>query len=269
MRSGGPIFAMVVATVALAGAPAAAATITVTSPAGTFTNPGPTNSGDPFAFDTWLRTNVRNGGTVGITGDYPRSGTGSAYFSGPSNAKADFEYYFSTPFAASQITAFGYDWYRDSSSTAPAHLHPTLRLFVDADGDSGTASDRGYLVFELAYNPSVTPVPTDAWTTENALGAVLWSTGGLPDAFSNYTRALADWLALLPNLTVLGLSTGIGSGWSGSFEGAVDNIRLARNGVETVFNFELAEAVPGPASLPLLLAGLAALAVVRRRAGAG
>ena len=259
-----------VCAVAACISPLQASTVIVTSPAGVFTNPGPTNAGDPFAFDQWLRTNVRNGGSVGITGTYPRSGNGSMWMSGPANAKADAEFYFSpnANYLLSQVTAFRYDWYRNSSSTAPSHLHPALRLFVDQDGDLLTSGDRGYLVFERAYNPSVSPVPTDQWVTDDALGANLWSTGGLPDAFNIYNRTLTQWVGLMPDARVLGISAGIGSGWVGSFDGAVDNITIGFGSSVTTYNFELAAAAPIPEPVFFqmgALMGLSGLGLLRLR----
>lgn len=246
-----------------------ATVITVTTPPGVFTNPGPVNSGDPFVFDQWFRTNTRNGGCVGITGDHPDSGggNGSASFCVPNgSAKSDFEYYFSQPFALTTVTALQYDWFRESSSTAAAHLHQVLRLFVDADGSLATTGDRGYLVYERAYNPSVAAVPVDVWVFEDIFGANFWSTGGLPDPFAVYDRNFADWLALNPNMLVLGMSTGPGSGWD-LYEGAVDLITLGRNGDNTTWNFELAQSteVPEPATLLLLGIGVLGVGFVRRR----
>jgi|DewCreStandDraft_4_1066084.scaffolds.fasta_scaffold32753_2 hypothetical protein len=247
-----------------------ASTVIVTSPSGVLTNPGPTEVNDPFAFDQWLRRNVKNGGSVGITGTYPRSGNGSMWMSGPANAKADAEYYFNlnASYLLSNVTAFSYDWYRSSSSTAASHYHPALRLFVDGDGNLLTTSDRGYLVFERAYNPSVSPVPTDQWVTDNALGANLWATGGLPGAFNVYNRTLADWAGLLPNARVLGISAGIGSGWNGTFDGAVDNITIGFGSSVTTYNFELAAAAPIPEPVFFqmgALMGLSGLGLLRLR----
>lgn len=266
-----PRFASLVCAVVALGVSASVqgGTVIVTSPEGTFTNAGPNNATGPGAgFDTWYANNVRNGGSVGITSTYPDAGNGSIEFSGPANAKADFEYYFSpnNTFLLSSLTAFSYDKYRSSTSTAGVQYEPALRLAVS----DGTYS--GYLVYEGIYNGQ--PVaPLNTFTTANVLPAFVWGTGNLPGNFSVYNRTIADWVALLPNLKVYGLSTGIGSGWNGSFAGAVDNITYGVNGGDpTTFNFEVpAVATPEPTTLALAASGLVVLGVrqFRRRARVG
>jgi hypothetical protein len=237
--------------------------------------------------------NVRNAATVGIRTDLPRNGNGSAHFqSGPgTNGKADVEYLnFSTPgvptsgLAAmgllSQLSALSYEWYRVSASTASGHYHPSLRIYYDADGDFNTTNDRGYLIFERAYNPNTSPVPTDQWVLDDVYNwngpgqsANLWMTNaGNPSGsvLEIYNRTLQDWLSTpnpnpnYPSLNsgyavVYGFSFGVGSGWDGTFLGGVDTVTIGFNGVDTTYNFE----VPTPASTALL--GLGALAALRRR----
>lgn len=264
--------------------------VVVTSPAGLLTNANPAGISDPLALDTWLRRNVRSGGSVGITGDFPRAFDGSMYLSlgGSSNAKADAEIFFSdvTGKTLGNLSALKYDWYRDSTSTATAWLHPVLRLYIDADGSNATTTDRGYLVFERGYNPNTAAVPVDQWITDDVFNfdgagdsANLWWVQFGVGINEVYNRDLADWIAgqstagfaaLSGNSVIYGLSTGVGSGW-GAFEGASDRVTIAF-GTQPFerWNFELTQhpdtdpddptnAVPEPASAALSMMALLAL----------
>lgn len=248
--------------------PALASTVVVTSPTGLYTNPTPVNmSGSVPAYDTWYANNVRSGGAAGITSAHPDNGNGSIQFTAPAdnNAKADFEYYY-TPaesFLLSDLTALSYDVYRSSTSTASAKYEPALRMYV-SDGSGHT----GYLVYEGIYNNQSAPI--DTFASVNVQPDYIWATGTLPGAFSVYNRTAADWAMLLPNLRVLGLSTGIGSGWDGTFDGAVDNITIgSRNGGTTTYNFETAgtpvAVTPEPTTLIMVASGLAASGLFSRR----
>ena len=77
--------------------------------------------------------------------------------------------------------------------------------------------------------------------------------------------SLSAWASANPGIQVVGLSTGIGSGWSGKFAGAVDNIRFTVNGNTTSYDFEVA-AVPEPGAWALMIVGFGGVgAMVRRR----
>ena len=270
--------------------PAAAAVVHSNNPApgDSFTNPGGTNQGQAIGSSGWFYNNTRNGGVVGISDALPRSGNGSVSFASPSGAaKADIEFLanganFGGNYAATgslgsfaDLAAMSYDWYRSSASTTAAHLHPSLRVLLDADGNLATTGDRGGLVFERAYNGNGTnPVPTDIWLTDLITSQTkLWNFGlGLGfeydiDGDGTPYDTLAEWQAGLPNAVILGFSSGVGSGWGGTFIGAVDNIAWTIGSTTTSTNFEV-QAVPEPGALALFglaLAGLAAGA--RRRAG--
>ncbi len=225
------------------------------------------SAGSTYSPDTWFVNNVRNGGTAAITTAHGDNGNGSIQFTAPTagNVKADMEIYFSAPnsFLLSDLTAFSYDVYRGSSSTASARYEAALRLYVT----DGTHS--GYLVYEGTYNNQAPVV--DAFTSVNALPAYLWATGTTIDgAFSNYNRTAADWAALYPMMRVYGISTGVGSGWDGSFDGAVDNITIgSRSGGTKTYNFEAAASTavtPEPSSLIMLGTGvLGGVGAARRR----
>ena len=261
----------------------------VTTPAGTVVGAVGGVSDTPAA-DTWLRDNVRAGSTAGITANFPESGDGSAYMSSnDGSGKADWDYYKTGGFGnLSTISTYSYEWYRAAGSTVAAHLHPVMRLIVDIDGDTVTTpTDIAYLVFERAYNPATNPVPVGTWTTETITGSTnLWLSQPGQGIEEVYNRTLADyqagtytptpgWKKITGNSVVIGMSLGIGSGWSGTFQGAVDNPTLGAFSS----NFELTAPVAAtPVPVPALdLVGLLALsgvvgvmasAMVRRRSAA-
>lgn len=253
------------------------------TPGDSFTNAGTGNQGQAVGATGWYYNNVRNSGVVGINSTLPRSGNGSAYFSSPSGAaKADIEF---LPSAVniggnfysgaslglfSQLSSFGYDWYRVGTSTNPAVQHPALRVLLDLDGNPLTPGDRAGLVFERAYNSL--PTLTDQWLTD-VIGAStnLWSFGALGFATGGYNVTLAQWQAdtALARAVVVGFSAGVGSGWNGAFTGAVDNIgwTIGQNSVSYNFEVERQGTVPEPGTIALLGLALAGLATTRRRHG--
>ncbi len=250
-----------------------------------FTNPLNFSQGQAIGSTGWYYNNVRHSGVVGISSSLPYAGNGSVYFQSPSGAgKADIEY---LPGAVNiggnylagaslgvfaDFQSFSYQWYRNSSSTVGAHLHPVLRVLLDADGNLATVGDRGGLVFERVYNGGT--VPTDAWIADTINASTyLWNFGlGIGFAANinatpyAYDATLAEWQAYFPNAVILGFSAGVGSGWNGVFSGAVDAISWTIGGQSSTFNFEGAPApeIPEPGTWLLTAAG-AALLHVRRR----
>ncbi len=163
-------------------------------------------------------------------------GNGSIEFRAPTSvSKADVEFLAGAVnnfgnFAATQslgrlgdITQLNYQWRRDSTSTAARHFHPMFRLLVDADGNWGTANDRGGLVFERVYNGG--GVVNNAWIAENLLayqggvGPNLWSfDAGMATVFGGSSRNLTAWRngfsgsTISSKSAVIGFSIGVGSG---------------------------------------------------------
>jgi hypothetical protein len=272
----------------------AQATVTVYSqnpaPGDLFTNAGSTNQGQSFGNANWVYNNTRGGGSVGIRNNYPRSGNGSVYFNSPGSlGKADIEYFASpvnaggnfapNPYDPSSILGsladlshLSYEWYRDSISTAPNHLHPVLRLGI-LRVNSDNSINLGYLIFERVYNGFSGAAPTDIWQSDNIIGSNygLWATASLgfgdPNVnFSQVFKTIPDWVsaanAVGATLFVISVNAGIGSGWNGTFKGAVDNITFGFGGNYTTYNFEV---VPEPASMVALGSGLIGLLGLRRR----
>jgi hypothetical protein len=271
----------------------AQATVTVNSqnpvPGDLFTNTGSTNQGQSFGNAKWVYNNTRGGGSVGIRNNYPRSGNGSVYFNSTgSSGKADIEYFFDPQNSGgnfvpnqlnpnsilgtlNQLTHLSYEWYRASSSTAPNHLHPVLRLGILRVNQDNTFA-LGYLVFERVYN-GFGAAPINSWQSDDIVSNnyKLWATvslgfGNPNDNINQVLKTIPDWVsaanAVGATLFVISVNAGIGSGWNGTFEGAVDNITFGFNGAYTTYNFEV---VPEPASMVALGSGLIGLLGLRRR----
>ena len=261
---------------------AAAQAITVLSnnptPGDSFTNAGPSGTGQAVGSSGWYYNNVRVSGQVGINTTYARSGNGSAFMTTPAvaspgttNGKADIEFLpnasansngnFNPGASLGSFSAFagmGYDWYRDASSTTSNVQHPSLRVLVATTG--GLTG----LVFERAYNSL--PTPTNAWTTDNISSTTnLWSFGAVGFASGGYGVTLADWKSdsRLKDAVVVGFSSGVGSGWGG-FTGAVDNINWTIGQVTTTSNFEVSP-IPEPSTWAMMLAGLVGVGALARR----
>jgi hypothetical protein len=239
------------------------------APGDLFSNSASTSLGQAVGTSGWYYNNVRNNGAVGIRTNYPFNGNGSVYMRTPTgSAKADIEFlvnavpiggnFVSTGVIAplSELQSVSYSWYRDSASTVAGHLHPVLRILLDADGDLSTTNDRGGLVWESVYQLAPYTAPTDTWVTQTVNDSSwLWNFGlGIGSAANinstpyAYDATLAEWKAYFPNAVIIGFNMGLGSGWTGNFIGAVDNISWTINGITTTTNFEV---VPEPTTMAL------------------
>lgn len=165
-----------------------------------------------------------------------------------------------------------YTWY-DTTGTSVAA--PSVKLEFLNTGYAGDGY--GQLVFEPYAQGAnsttyITPTQGDWVTTTIDLNqGRAWNTGmfGVGSSLAgppNHT--LDDWLSTFDagfgGASLIGVSVGIGS-YNPSEVGYFDNISLSINGTTTTWDFETMSAVPLPASLPLLLAGMAGLGMMGRR----
>jgi hypothetical protein len=237
--------------------------------------------------NAWQMTNLRDVSTgyssttvAVIDGQNARNGNGSVEMSlTDGNGKADFAYNwgFVEGRTLGNLDGLSFDWYRVNGGSAPAHLAPALRLRYDMDGSAATTDDRGYLIWEQAYNGATA---SNVWVSSDILGGNFWQRQQTPGyTVENYDTSLAEWIAgprpgdadvLSASSALLGIEFGIGSGWNGSFRGYVDMVSFGFGGQgRTTFNFETAApaGVPEPGSLALLGLGMLGLVAGRRKRG--
>ncbi len=218
---------------------------------------------------------VRNGASQEINTDQPRNGNGSLMQSTTSGSDKAIAY-FNTgtslgtlgDFAAGN-TVISFDYYRDGSSTAAAHLAPAFELAVSTDSDTDIEY---YIKWEAAYNNGTSSIVTDIWNSTGNIANENWWIWDVVNgqAITSYNYTLADWSvgSILQDLngdaSVLYCDISLGSGWNDSYLGYVDNVSLTvAGGTSYVSNFESVAAVPAPGAI--LLAGLGTACVGRIR----
>lgn len=226
---------------ALCSASAAyAATVTVNdvsgSPSATEwgTLPGENTGGGSAAVTT---TAARSGnGSLEMTGDRTRTQLGIQYLDGRTDLGA-----------LADVTSLTFDWMIAPGSTNPYNVDytPALRLLI-LDG-----STRKELIWEGAYNNVYGP-QTDAgvWYTSSAADK-FYITGGNV----NQGQTIAQWAAQLTGARVSALSVGVGSGTTTGYHAFADNVTLSTTAGSTTWNFEVAAAVPEPATWAMLILG--------------
>jgi len=243
----------------------------------------------PGGMQGWALTDFRgtsNGytsNTVGaITGVYAPAGeNGSVQMSTTDGSgKADFTHMSNSLVTFGSLSSLSYDWYRSSTSTTTTWLTPALRIIYDADGNAATTADTGYLIFEPVYNVGNGPAATDTWVHENVIGAKFWQRQFSPGATTfngneQVFQTISGWMTpgqqgngdlLSASSLILGINFGVGSGWAGTFDGAVDHVEIGVSGVSTTYNFETAvAAVPEPSTYALMALGLGLCSFIARR----
>jgi len=192
----------------------------------------------PTNTDGWMPSNVRPGGSVAITDTYKPAGQqGSLEFNTVSSAsKADYVKYWGVVDGRTlgNLSTLSFDFLRDSSSTTNQHFAPALRLiYEDSDGETG------YLIWENIYNggSTSTPVATDTFQSNDILAENFWmrAISGGGRTIEDFDVTLAQWAdgytsgtshQLSADTLITGIEVGVGSGWGGTFSGAVDNVAI-------------------------------------------
>ncbi len=208
----------------------------------------------------------------------------------PGQDKADYQLIWQTSPTAinfpnrtlNNLTQLSYEYYRDSSSLVNAILHPPLRLawLHDSNTPADPTDDTyGFFIYEAVYQPGFGgSILTDTWISEDVKSSEFWlfcsdcdpSAAVASGVVQNFDLTFADWLSgpqvgavgdpTPPDfsngtLFIIGINTGVGSGWSADSLMFVDNVRIAFGASDDlVFNFEdddsafaLAPAVAVPA----------------------
>jgi hypothetical protein len=227
--------------------------------------------GDAPADNVWVRS-AENGGSVGVTTDYPQSGEGSLLLAG-SDATADGGYKASATYSwdplagldtvdvgdatddttLGSLSTLGYDWYRDSASTTPDDTIPILQLLVDLDGDMTTTGDQ----ITLSYDPSGgSAVTEDTWNTtsldlDNPIGIDFDTDFGTSVNLDTALKSgivindgVSDIGTLDTDSLVYGVKVSIGD-TTGEQLSAVDNVNIGfHDDTANSWNFEVAPSDP-------------------------
>ncbi|GEM_PF-1863466 len=203
----------------------------------------------PSNLEGWTEANIVNNGAVNFSENQANTGNGSLQFTSTgSTDKADFALvWLDLTITLGTLDSLSYAFYRDSSSTASAHLHPVLRLlFYDVASDT-----YGVLVFEEVYQVGGS-TPIDTWKSQDLMDKRFWMFISGTGVCETYNVTLTDWLAGTPtcpfgitpptlssDTLIYGVNVGIGSGWANSFTGYVDDVTIGFSGASNTYNFDI------------------------------
>lgn len=210
---------------------------------------------------SWGTLPGENTGTVAITGAAPRSGNGSIELTGNrTRVQTGIQYagFLTNIGPANGAQSLTFDWQVAADSGRQTYT-PALRLLIQ------NGANRNELVWEGAYNTGVAAGtlasnnPTGQWYSTTAsdlfwqnVNGVANETGG-----SLQLKTIADWAATYsPDATISGLSVGAGSGAGTDYHAFVDNIAFTDGNGTRSYNFELAGAVPEPATWAMMVGGV-------------
>lgn len=236
---------------------------------GDFANSG-SNPGHTFlGASGWAYRDLAGSATIGVNTNHANSGNGSGYFESlDSSGQGTLAHYMpgNTNFGGlvgnhgtlSSLTALSFEHFRESSSTSGGNAVIKLEL------QNVSGGGYGQLVFDFAES-GLTPTG-DAWDfidiMSNSSTYKFRGTSGLgalAGGTFNY-NTLDWWIGQAGSWDIVTVNFGIGSGETGIFKGAVDNLHMVSGTGTLDANFE---AVPEPCTMIAL--GLGAVAALRKR----
>jgi len=243
-------------------------------------------------------TNIQGNGNATVTGANPRYGfgdVGSGSLQMRTTGKME-DWVFAYRYAdtnwgmLSEITSLSFDWFRSSTPNWDADItkdgiqlydwkykSPAFRLFF---GDNTEIVWESY--FNRPINNDVSYI--DTWQTSEMINGNFWYRDGAGyslNTTSCFTNEMPVWGGNVQAITisdildcygdkeVVGVGVGLGSQWPYEYKGFVDNVKVAREGVEVLnTNFDrLPEAtvVPEPSTYAMMIVGLVGIGMVARR----
>ncbi len=236
--------------VALAAAIAAIFAITGTASAATINT---VTVNENSLGNGWTAYADNGGGSAFVDGPgTPPAGTGSFQFTVPENGKVTLSTDTVAGELLSDVDTVAYSTYRDSSSTMPGNVAPSLNMEICAGGvENSTCSGYTTLVWEPVYAygtgaNSNNPVVPDKWQTWDALDHTStsyaggwWSTRAISGVCaSNCFVTLSEIQAENPDAVISSFGVNVGHGPSGTFLGNADALTLGIDGTTTVYDFE-------------------------------
>jgi hypothetical protein len=243
-------------------------------------------------------TNIQGNGNATVTGANPRYGfgdVGSGSLQMRTTGKME-DWVFAYRYAdtnwgmLSEITSLSFDWFRSSTPNWDADItkdgiqlydwkykSPAFRLFL---GDNTEIVWESY--FNRPINNDVSYI--DTWQTSEMINGNFWYRDGAGYSLNTtacFTNEMPVWGGNVQAITisdildcygdkeVVGVGVGLGSQWPYEYKGFVDNVKVAREGVEVLnTNFDrLPEAtvVPEPSTYAMMIVGLVGIGMVARR----